>query len=144
MGDQLQFPLLKSCGRILLVMNTVLMVGIGGFIGAILRYLVYEGTKLLFPSAQFPIGTLLVNLAGCFAIGLLGYLAETSPAFPPQLRALAIVGMLGAFTTFSTFGNETFKLMADGSSPLAFINISAQVLLGLLAVWAGRGIAAAL
>lgn len=124
-------------------MNTILMVGIGGFIGAVLRHLLQEAVKLWLPSAQFPTGTFIINVLGCLAIGILGYQAETSPSFPPHLRALTIVGVLGAFTTFSTFGNETFKLFSEGLNLYAMLNISGQVILGLLAVWAGRMLASA-
>lgn len=124
-------------------MKTLLIVGAGGFIGAILRYLMNQVVNAWFPSLTLPLGTLFVNVIGCFLIGALGYLAETNAGFSPQLQALMIIGVLGAFTTFSTFGNETFALFSEGFNLAAMVNISVQVILGLLAVWGGRSLAAA-
>jgi CrcB protein len=121
-------------------MGNILWVGVGGFIGSVFRYvlsgLVQEYTK----RDDFPVGTLAVNILGCLSIGLLSQLAEARGALSPETRALVIIGILGGFTTFSSFGNETMNLWRDGESYLAFVNVVAQVMLGLGAVWLGRTI----
>jgi fluoride exporter len=121
-------------------MGNILWVGVGGFIGSVFRYvlsgLVQEYTK----RDDFPVGTLAVNILGCLIIGLLSQLAEARGALSPETRALVIIGILGGFTTFSSFGNETMNLWRDGESYLAFVNVVAQVMLGLGAVWLGRTI----
>jgi fluoride exporter len=121
-------------------MGNILWVGVGGFIGSVFRYvlsgLVQEYTK----RDDFPVGTLAVNILGCLITGLLSQLAEARGAFSPETRALVIIGILGGFTTFSSFGNETMNLWRDGESYLAFVNVVAQVMLGLGAVWLGRTI----
>lgn len=119
-------------------MVNVLWVGAGGFIGSILRYalsgLVQEWTR----RDDFPVGTLAVNLLGCLIIGLLSQLAEARGAFSPETRAFVFIGILGGFTTFSTFGNETMNLLRDKESFLAVINITGHFVLGLGMVWLGR------
>lgn len=89
----------------------------------------------------FPLGTLAVNLTGCFAIGLLFELVEARGLFTAEARAFVFIGVLGGFTTFSTFGNETINLWRDGENSYALINIAAHVLVGLAAVWGGRALA---
>jgi CrcB protein len=117
------------------------LAGIGGFVGSVLRYSV--GGLLLNASRRFdfPFGTLVVNFAGCLAIGLLSHLAETRSVFSAETRTLVFVGVLGGFTTFSAFGNETMILWRDGYSSLALVNIAAHLVLCLGAVWLGRAMA---
>ena len=119
-------------------MTNILLVGIGGFIGSVLRYLgggyVQESIKRL----DFPYGTLAVNLIGCFVIGLLAQLGEKYGMFSTESRLFIFIGVLGGFTTFSSFGNETLNLMRQSLMTNAFINIGANVILGLFAVWLGR------
>ncbi len=122
-------------------MRDILFIGIGGFCGAVMRYVVSGAVHKWSGRADFPFGTLVVNLLGCLAIGLLAQLAADRGIFGPGSRAFFFIGVLGAFTTFSTFGNETMNLLSDGESLLAFLNIAVHVLLGLAAVWAGRLIA---
>jgi CrcB protein len=90
---------------------------------------------------DFPYGTLFVNLSGCLVIGLLSQLAETRGVFTPEARAFVFIGILGGYTTFSTFGNETFNLFRDGQNAYAFANLAGQIVLGIAAVWLGRVIA---
>jgi CrcB protein len=119
-------------------MERVFLVGIGGFIGSILRYLFSGLAQSIFPRSVFPIGTIIVNLTGCFVIGLLSQLAESRSAFSDLTRALVMAGILGGYTTFSTFGNESISLFRSGELLLGSVNVIAQVLGGLLLVWAGR------
>ncbi|MCP3940018.1 MAG: fluoride efflux transporter CrcB [Desulfobacteraceae bacterium] len=118
-------------------MLKILMVGIGGFAGSICRYLIYEATLFLYKGAWFPLGTLTVNISGCFFIGFLGGLSEIHEIFTPEIRALVFIGFLGGFTTFASFGYEVFFLARNGQTGAAFVNMSLQVILGLTAVWAG-------
>ena len=85
----------------------------------------------------FPAGTLAVNLAGCLAIGFLGGIAEQRRIFDPEIRLFVFVGILGGFTTFSAFSYETASLAHDARLAAALLNITLQVLVGLLAVWLG-------
>lgn len=119
-----------------------LAIGIGGFIGAILRYLLSGWVQDWSRSLDFPYGTLAVNLLGCFVIGILSYWGEQHNLFSPNARLFVFIGILGAFTTFSTFGNETVNLLRARDELLALLNVGAHVLLGLLAVWLGRVLAA--
>lgn len=125
-------------------MSKLWWVGLGGFAGAVLRYLVSGWVQQSSGSASFPWGTLAVNVIGCFAIGVLAYLADTRGILHPQARLFLIVGVLGGFTTFSAFGNETMNLIRDGENLLAAANTAGSILLCLAAVWAGRAVAVAI
>lgn len=114
-----------------------LLVGIGGFIGSVGRYWVSGWVQTLVSQSWRPVGTLAVNVLGCFLIGLLIGFADFRQLLKPEARLLLVVGVLGGFTTFSAFGYETFALARDREFAAALVNIGAQVLLGLLAVWAG-------
>jgi CrcB protein len=116
----------------------VLLVGLGGFVGSVLRYWLSGWIQELVPRSVFPFGTLAVNVVGCLAIGLLSQLAEARSAFSPETRALFFIGLLGGFTTFSSFGHETINLWRDKQTTMALANIAAQLVLGLAAVWLGR------
>lgn len=122
---------------------SALLVGCGGFAGALLRYGLSGWVHRQLPFALFPYGTLAVNLVGCVLIGLIAALVETRQLFGPEFRSFALVGILGSFTTFSTFGYETFAMAREGEYLRAGANVAAQVALGLAAVWAGYGLAAA-
>jgi len=87
--------------------------------------------------SQFPLSTLVVNVLGCFIIGLLGYAGMQASWWPKELRLAVTVGFLGAFTTFSTFGLETVKLASGGSLIPALGNVAANVLFGIGAVGLG-------
>lgn len=118
-----------------------MLIGIGGFIGSVLRYLVSGWVQNLSNSFSFPFGTLAVNLLGCFLIGFLSYFAEERGAFTTEARLLIFVGFLGGFTTFSTFGNETVNLFRDSENSWAFLNMAAHVVFGITLVWIGRSVA---
>lgn len=119
-------------------MERILLVGLGGAVGSVLRYLVSGWVQDATRSISFPFGTLAVNIIGCFVIGVLSYLADARGLLTPELRALFVVGILGGFTTFSSFGNETLALARDGEFLYALANIAASFLFGLGAVWLGR------
>lgn len=122
-------------------MFNVLVVGVGGFIGSALRYLVSGWVQQLSKSLDFPYGTLTVNLIGCFVIGFLGQLAEARGVFASETRLLVFIGVLGGFTTFSSFGNDTLNLARSGQMFNALINVAVNVIFGLLLVWSGRTVA---
>ena len=113
----------------------------GGFIGSILRYSVSGLVQDLSRSIRFPYGTLAVNLIGCLAIGFLSQLAESRGYFTAETRVLVFVGVLGGFTTFSAFSNETMNLWRDGQTFLAGANVAAHLALCLGAVWFSRVVA---
>lgn len=117
-------------------MEKILMVALGGSIGAVLRYLVSAGIHSI-GAPTFPFGTLAVNLLGCLAIGFLGT-AFTGPILiREELRIALLIGLLGSFTTFSTFGWETLKLLGDGQYIPAISNIVLNNVLGIAAVLIG-------
>ena len=118
--------------------------GVGGFVGAILRYWLSGFAQAAAPRASFPVGTLIVNVLGCLAIGIVAQLAESRGFLSSDTRALVIVGVLGGFTTFSAFANETVSAMRDGATAVAAGNIVLSVTLCLAAVWAGRMLAVAI
>lgn len=118
-------------------MLKLLLIGTGGFIGSVLRYLVSGLVQTLSQSIAFPYGTLAVNIFGCFCIGFLSELFTTRAFIGVETQAFLVVGILGGFTTFSAFGNETMNLIREGEAALALLNVGAQVLLGLGAVWLG-------
>jgi CrcB protein len=122
-------------------MGKVLLVGLGGFVGSILRYLFSGYVQQWTQSTVFPFGTLLVNLTGCLVIGFLSQLADSRGVFTAETRVLVFVGVLGGFTTFSTFTNETMNFMRQSEFMPAFWNVSAHIVLGLGAVWLGRAAA---
>ena len=122
-------------------MTNILLVGAGGFIGSVLRYLVSGWFQQASKSVDFPFGTLAVNVIGCFIIGFLAQLAESRGVFASESRLFVFVGILGGFTTFSSFGNETLNLARGGQIMNALANIGANLLVGLFAVWLGRTVA---
>ena len=115
----------------------IIAVGAGGFIGTVLRYAISNLTHWLIPRTAFPLGTLCVNLIGCFCIGLLSGIVETRYGMGPYLRLFVFIGILGGFTTFSTFGYETFQLSAGGEYFKAGSNVLLSVAAGLGCVWCG-------
>lgn len=120
-------------------MVKLLVIGLGGFVGAIARYLLSGLVHRQFNSS-FPAGTLFVNVLGCLVMGALMALVEDHQLLTPPMRMFLMVGLLGSLTTFSTFGYETLELMRDGNWPATLANVAANVVLGLSAVWLGRGL----
>ncbi len=114
----------------------LLAVALGGALGALARYTVAVAMYRLVPTL-FPVGTFAVNVAGCLVFGLLAGLADHRFVFQPVTRSFLLVGVLGAFTTFSTFAFETVELLRDGQFGWAAFNVGGQVLVGLMALWVG-------
>lgn len=121
-------------------MAQLLMVGAGGFVGAIARYTL-SNLVMRLTGAGFPYGTLAVNVVGCFLIGYLMHLVAVSQWFGEAHRLALVVGLLGSLTTFSTFGYETLALFEAGDLGRALMNVLGNLLLGLFAVVLGRGLA---
>lgn len=118
-------------------LGQALVVGVGGFLGAVLRFGVGTAVTRRWAGLSFPLGTLLVNWAGCLLIGLMLGAVEPRHALSPTLRLFVMVGLLGGFTTFSAFGGETLLLLRDGHATRAFANVAAQVIGGLGMAWLG-------
>ena len=118
-------------------LRTLVLIGTGGFIGSILRYLLSGYVQQLSKSIQFPFGTLAVNVVGCVLVGFLAELADQRGFLSEETRGFLIVGFLGGFTTFSAFGNETMNLLRSGELWLAGANIIGHMLLSVIAVWIG-------
>jgi CrcB protein len=118
-------------------LRSILLVGAGGFLGSIGRYLLGGLIHSLLPLSTFPFGTLGVNVTGCFAIGVLAGLVESRQVLGPDARLFLLVGVLGGFTTFSSFAHETVALLRDAEHWQAALNVGGSVLLGLFAAWLG-------
>jgi CrcB protein len=120
----------------------VLWVGLGGFLGANARYLLggWVAARL---GAAFPWGTFAVNITGSFILGFFLSFAQDRPWVAPSARLLFAVGFVGAYTTFSTFTYESFRLLQDGQLALAALNIFGSLIAGLIAVFAGAALGTA-
>lgn len=114
-----------------------LIIFLGSGLGGLLRFLLGSYVQKVFDGWIFPIGTFSVNMLGCLVIGFLARLAEAKGLFQGEVRLLIFVGFLGGFTTFSSFGYETFQLLRDGEILQALLNAGLQVVLGVLLVWLG-------
>jgi CrcB protein len=117
-------------------MDRYLLVLLGGAIGSLARYVVGTAIMSRF-SGRFPLGTLIVNVSGCFLIGVIMTLLSEKPAPHPNWRIFLVVGFLGGFTTFSSFAYETFTAAREGSALVGLMNVLLSVTLGYLAVWLG-------
>ena len=116
--------------------KTLLIVGLGGGVGSIFRYLTSVFTDKYFQGV-FPWATFLVNVVGCLIIGFLVGVLTKHQVGNSQLKLLFITGFCGGFTTFSAFALENIKLFQSGNSLLALLYIALSVTLGILAVWVG-------
>ncbi len=121
-------------------MENILVIGTGGFFGAVSRYAValWIGERW---GRSFPLGTLVINVSGSFLIGLLMFILSQKVLVNPLWRSLLVIGFLGAYTTFSTFEYETGNLLTDGELLYAMVNVVASVLVGLMALKLGELIA---
>ncbi|AMY08016.1 camphor resistance protein CrcB [Luteitalea pratensis] len=118
-------------------MRSLWLVAVGGALGAVARAMMSTAIHSRWPST-LPWGTIAVNLVGCLILGLLSGALESRPHLNPTWRAFGAVGVLGAFTTFSTFENETLAMLHRGEFPAALVNIAFSVVAGLAAVWVGQ------
>jgi CrcB protein len=114
-----------------------LLVGAGGFAGSVLRFALSGSVHRAVPFSGFPWGTLTVNVTGCLAIGFLAGLGDSRQLFSAETRTFLLIGLLGGFTTFSTFGYETLALARDSEYLRAALNVAANVVVGLAAAWIG-------
>jgi len=122
-------------------MERLLLVGLGGLLGSMLRYTLGGLIVRWKAGWSFPLETLLINVTGCVVIGLLAGLSESRGVFTGSTRAFLFTGVLGGFTTFSAFGYETFQLLRDGQWLAAAASTSLQVGLGIGGVWLGNSLA---
>ena len=123
-------------------LGDVLLVGMGGFLGSILRYILGGLVHRVFTSGAFPYGTLFVNVVGCLVIGFLAGLADARQMIGPELRLFLFLGVLGGFTTFSTFGYETMAMLRDGELLKGALSVFLHLVVGLSSVWFGYAVAA--
>jgi CrcB protein len=121
----------------------LVFIGLGGFAGAITRYLV-DGWATGLGRGSFPWGTLTVNISGSLVIGVLFALMVERSAFSADLRGPLLIGFIGSYTTFSTLALESWRLLEDGAWLLGVANLAGSLLLGVAAVVAGIGIGRAL
>lgn len=112
----------------------IILVAVGGAIGSVSRY-VLSTLVLRASGSMFPVGTFAVNLVGCVVFGAIVGAAGQRFVLTPDARAFLLVGVLGGFTTFSSYAFESFALMQDGQLLAAAVNIVGQVLAGLLGLW---------
>lgn len=112
------------------------LVGLGGFCGSVARFLLSGLVHRLLPPA-FPYGTLVVNVLGCLAIGYFGGLVQVRSLLGPSQRLFLLIGVLGGFTTFSTFAYETLGLAQSSEFLKAAVNVLTHVMLGLTVAWLG-------
>jgi fluoride exporter len=116
-------------------MAIVLLVGAGGFLGSVARYLLSGWVQRAAENSWFPYGTMAVNILGCIVIGVLAGLAASRGILTPSSRAFLLVGVLGGFTTFSSFSYDTTSLFQNGQMLAALANVGVQVIIGLGATW---------
>lgn len=114
----------------------VILIAVFGAVGTLARYGL-QGFVQVRTGGTFPYGTLLINLSGCFFLGLIGQLTMNRLVIPPDWRVAIAVGFFGGFTTFSSFGWETAKMLEDGEWLSAMSYVAASVLAGLLLSVAG-------
>ena len=116
-------------------MLSIIYVGIGGFIGAVFRFLL---SSTIQGSSKFPLGTLGVNILGAFTLSFINYGSEKALTLPNSSRLFLTVGLLGAFTTMSTFSLESFRLLEENQNTLFVANLALNNLLCLIGIYLGK------
>jgi CrcB protein len=124
-------------------MYKILLVGVAGLAGTLARYWLGSWADSRW-GPTFPIGTLIVNLVGCLAIGFLFHATQEKYLVDPVIRTAILVGVLGGFTTFSSFAVQTFNLLRDGEFFLAGVNLVVSNVAGLFLVWVGYSVSRSL
>ena len=124
-------------------MLKTILIGLAGLSGTLLRYWL-SGLVARQYGETFPWGTMAVNMIGCLLTGAIFNLTEERFLVNPTLRTVILIGLMGGFTTFSSYGLQTFTLVRDGEFGLATLNIGVSNVLGLLMVWAGYALVKAL
>lgn len=124
-------------------MSKTILIGVAGLIGTLFRYWL-SGFVARRYGETFPLGTLVVNVIGCLIAGAVFNLTEERFLVNPTLRTVILIGLLGGFTTFSSYGLQTFTLLRDGEFGFASLNIVVSNVLGLFMVWIGYSLIKAL
>lgn len=119
-------------------MLPILLVGVGGFLGSIFRYVLSGWVHRILDNPWFPYGTLAVNVTGSLVIGFLAGLVDSRSLSSSEARLFVFIGLLGGFTTFSSLTIETFSLARSAQLLAAAMNVTLQLFLGLVAVWLGN------
>jgi fluoride exporter len=118
------------------MLRTVFIIGTGGFIGSVLRFLVQIFVERNL-SSTFPYGTLVANIAGSFLIGIVYALTEKGTLMSPEWRIFMAVGLCGGFTTFSSFSYNNFTMISEQTFLQLILNIGSNIFLGIIAVYLG-------
>ena len=118
------------------MLRSLIFIGLGSFAGGILRYLTQQYLQKHFPSS-FPLGTLAVNIIGCFVIGVVYGLSTKGNIISPEVRIFLVTGLCGGYTTFSSFAYENISLLQDGEFFYVSLYILLSVFLGFAATWLG-------
>lgn len=119
------------------MLRNILIVGMGGFVGSVLRYLV--STTLTSPKGMFPWSTFTVNILGCFIIGILWGVMDSYDWFSEELRLLLMVGFCGGFTTFSSYALDSLSVGKE-NLPLSLLYLALSIIIGILFVFAGHSL----
>jgi CrcB protein len=117
-------------------MQKTILIGLAGLAGTLLRYWLAGFVARQYGEA-FPWGTMAVNLIGCFITGAVFYLTEERFLISPAVRTVVLIGLLGGFTTFSSYGLQTFTLLRDGEFGMATLNVAVSNVVGLMMLWVG-------
>ena len=117
-------------------MQQTILIAVAGLVGTVLRYWL-SGYVARQHTHPFPWGTMAVNLIGCLVTGVVFFITEERLLVSPTVRTVILIGLLGGFTTFSSYGLQTFTLLRDGELGLATLNVAMSNLLGLFMVWVG-------
>lgn len=121
------------------MIKSMLMVGLGGFLGTCARFATYRLCALLWTSS-FPLGTFVVNIVGCLLFGIFSGVSEKYSFLSPIQSMMIITGFCGGFTTFSTFAGDICQLSTKGEWSMSIFYLLVSIILGILMVWVGRSL----